>query len=161
MTPVLWMILADFAAWLAIHLGTVWLANRVPDVWLERDHAMFRERRWEDGGRIYQRLLGIRRWKRLLPDGSSLFRGGFPKKRLGERTQAYYRAFIRESRRAELAHWVAIPPASLFFLWNPVGVGFVMIGYAVLVNLPCILAQRYNRPRFDRLAGRGAAVPDR
>jgi hypothetical protein len=47
-------------------------------------------------------------------------------------------------------HWLCIPPALLFFLWNPGPVGFVMILYAFVVNLPCILAQRFNRPVWRR-----------
>ena len=61
---------------------------------------------------------------------------------------AYLRTWVLESCRAELVHWLAIPPALLFFLWNPWPVGLLMILYALAVNGPCIVAQRYNRPRF-------------
>ena len=38
-----------------------------------------------------------------------------------------------------------------FFLWNPCWADLVMVAYALAANLPCILAQRYNRSRFQRL----------
>lgn len=44
-----------------------------------------------------------------------------------------------------------MPPAFLFFIWNPLWAGFIMIAYAILANLPFILTQRYNRPRLQRL----------
>ncbi len=44
--------------------------------------------------------------------------------------------------------------APLFFLWNKPGIGWIMIVYALIENLPLIMAQRYNRIRFKRLLGR-------
>ena len=47
-----------------------------------------------------------------------------------------------------MTHWFAIPPFLIFGLFTPSYViGFMLI-YALLVNVPCILAQRYNRPRI-------------
>lgn len=149
--PVLWNILLDAAAWLVIHLGIVFAAVRLPDACFERDAGLYRTREWEDGGRFYQRVFHIRRWKDRLPDGGRLLKGGFSKKHLGAHGDEYYRAFVRESRRAEFTHWIHLPFALLFFLWNPVYVGMLMILYAVIANLPCILAQRFNRPRFERV----------
>lgn len=56
-----------------------------------------------------------------------------------------------ETQRAELTHWFLIPPAFLFFLWNPAWAGWVMVIYALVVNLPFIMIQRYNRPRLERV----------
>jgi glycosyl-4,4'-diaponeurosporenoate acyltransferase len=38
----------------------------------------------------------------------------------------------------------------LFFLWNPPWACLVMTTYALAANLPCILAQRYNRIAVNR-----------
>ena len=59
--------------------------------------------------------------------------------------------FILETRRAELTHWLSIVPAPLFFIWNPPWAGWLMVGYAVVVNAPFILIQRYNRPRLEKI----------
>jgi hypothetical protein len=61
------------------------------------------------------------------------------------------RRFILESKRAELVHWLAILPFWVFGLWGPPIVIPIMFVYALAVNLPCIIAQRYNRPRLLRL----------
>lgn len=56
-----------------------------------------------------------------------------------------------ESRRAEPTHWLQVIWVPVFFLFNPFWIGVIMIGYAPIVNLPCILVQRYNRPRLKRI----------
>jgi glycosyl-4,4'-diaponeurosporenoate acyltransferase len=43
----------------------------------------------------------------------------------------------------------------LFFTWNPWQIALLMVPYAVATNVPCIVAQRYNRPRLSALARRG------
>jgi hypothetical protein len=62
--------------------------------------------------------------------------------------------FIRETWRGELCHWCALGCAPVFFLWNPWWADLIMVGYGLLANLPCILAQRYNRLRLQRLLSR-------
>jgi glycosyl-4,4'-diaponeurosporenoate acyltransferase len=39
----------------------------------------------------------------------------------------------------------------IFFIWNPLWAGWVMVVYATLVNFPCIISQRYNRARLAEL----------
>jgi len=155
--PSFWNILLDIAAWIVIHLVVAVLSIRMPLRRFTSDSPLYRTRAWEDGGRVYQRVFRIRRWKHLLPDGGSWFKNGFAKKHLTGRDAAYFAQFTAESRRAEWTHWLCIPPALLFFLWNPVPVGFVMILYALVVNLPCILAQRFNRPRLEAMECRLSA----
>ncbi|MBK8650664.1 MAG: hypothetical protein IPN23_02960 [Elusimicrobia bacterium] len=53
----------------------------------------------------------------------------------------------------ELAHWLAMTAAP-FFLWNRPWVGGLMAAYALAGNLPCVIAQRYNRARLARLLGK-------
>jgi len=59
--------------------------------------------------------------------------------------------FQRETWRGELVHWLALLAAPLFCLWNPWWAVLVNATYAVAANIPCILVQRYNRARFQRL----------
>jgi len=53
--------------------------------------------------------------------------------------------------RAEFAHWLTMAGAPVFLLWNECWAELIMIVYALAVNLPCIIAQRYNRSRLRRL----------
>ena len=38
----------------------------------------------------------------------------------------------------------------LFMAWNPWWADLVMIAYALIANLPCILVQRFNRARMQQ-----------
>jgi len=153
-------VLVDALAWLVVHLGVAWAVTRLDARRFDPRAWLFRERAVERGGQLYQRLFRIEAWKRLLPDGARLFRRGFRKKRLGSRSPEYLARFRVETCRSELAHWGVVAFAPLFFLWNSPGVGLVMIAYALLANLPCILTQRYNRCRLSRVlaTGRGGAA---
>ena len=83
-----------------------------------------------------------------------VWRGGFAKGTLAGTKADYLRRFIRETWRGELCHWFALGCTPVFFLWNPGWADLVMVAYALAANLPCILAQRYNRSRFQRLLAR-------
>lgn len=105
---------------------------------------------------FYERVLRIRQWKSRLPDGAIFFRGAFSKKSLAERHQSYLEKFLFETYRGEMAHWVSFFGFPLFALWNPPWAVGVMLAYAVLANLPCIWAQRYNRFKIQRILSKSA-----
>ncbi len=110
---------------------------------------------FEKEGRIYDRVFRVSRWKRLLPDGGMVCRKhGFKKKHLVNFTEKTLNRFLVESARGELTHWLAILPFWIFGFIAPPQVIWYMLIYALLVNLPCIIAQRYNRPRVQRLLNR-------
>jgi glycosyl-4,4'-diaponeurosporenoate acyltransferase len=148
--PTLWTIFLDFAVWFAVHLLSAWIAVKLPDRCFAQDRGIFRTRDWEKDGRFWQDAFRVKNWKKGLPDGASLMKAGFVKKRLLSSEAAWMDRFVLESRRAEFTHVLAMIPALLFFLWNPWPVGLFMIFYALAANLPCLIAQRYNRPRFQR-----------
>ncbi|MCF7855489.1 MAG: glycosyl-4,4'-diaponeurosporenoate acyltransferase [Candidatus Pacebacteria bacterium] len=152
--PVPWLITVDILAWLVIHLGVAWLGTQLPVTLFNPNATPYRQRGWERRGRLYERLFRIKVWKDMLPDGAALFARGFPKARLNNGDPAYVERFIRETCRGEAVHWGVMMTAPLFFLWNPPYVGIIMIVYAAIANLPCILAQRYNRIRLNRLLSR-------
>jgi len=150
--PTFWTIVIDFIAWFIIHIGVVAIMVRIPAKHFNPNHGLYRGRKWEKGGNIYQEVFKIKRWKQHLPDGARfLGRLGFQKKQLNNKSMEYFEAFLIETCRAELTHWIFILFAPFFFLWNRPGVGFFMIFYALLENVPFIIAQRYNRNRFRRL----------
>jgi glycosyl-4,4'-diaponeurosporenoate acyltransferase len=148
-----WIILFDILAWLIIHLGTAWLTVRMPNRWFDRDTGLYRIRAWEKNGRFWQRTLRVRSWKDRLPDGAALMRRGYPKKRLADLSPENLTVFIRETRRAELTHLLALAPVGLFFLWNPPLAAWINVLYALVLNVPCLIAQRFNRPRLMRALG--------
>ena len=148
--PILWVLVLNVAGWPVLQLGLAWAFTRTP---VSRFHPP-RSFAWERGGRFYERLFGIKRWKDRLPDAARWFGGGFAKGTLASLDSNYLRRFIVETWRGELCHWIALGFAPVFFLWNPWWADLVMAGYAIAANLPCILAQRYNRLRLRRLLAR-------
>ncbi|MGH9070330.1 MAG: hypothetical protein ACRDX8_03960 [Acidimicrobiales bacterium] len=149
-----WVVVADFVAWGAIQVGLGYLTHRLPERYFAGDAWLWRERGFEDGGRLYVRWLAIRRWKHLLPDAGTVFAGGFARRRLKSRDAGYLTRFAAETRRAELNHWLAFACVPFFALWNPPVAMGPILAYGIVANLPCVLAQRYNRIRLVRALGR-------
>ena len=153
--PTFWTVLLDIFVWFVIHMAVVLFMIRIPRGRFEPDSFLYRVRSWEKGGRLYERVFRIKRWKSVLPDGAGWMKGrGFPKKKLASRSVHYLQSFIPETCRAELTHWVIMVFAPLFFLWNKPFVGWIMIAYALAENVPLIMAQRYNRSRLVSLCRR-------
>lgn len=150
------VLLANILGWPVIQLGTSALLLRLPNRWFAPHPARGAPRERE--ARLYRRWLAVRRWKSLLPDGAPWL-GGFPKSRLQRRDPAYLNRFLLETRRSECAHWCALAALPLFFLWNPLSASGIMTAYALAANLPCIVAQRYNRIALARLLTRTTAHP--
>lgn len=142
--------LLDLIAWLIFHLGIGYSSSKIPLRWLNPNHPFFQTFSWEKNGRIYQQLFRVRVWKRFIPNGSRLYRGAFSIKNLPTHDPAYLERWLKESVRAEICHWAMIVPGFLFFLWNTVTVGWLMVAYAFLNNLVPIVTQRFNRPRVRR-----------
>jgi glycosyl-4,4'-diaponeurosporenoate acyltransferase len=156
--PTLPTILLDIAAWLIIHMGVSYSMTHIPLRSFDTGFWLYKQRKWEKDGKIYVRIFRLRKWKKRLPDGAALFKKGFKKKHLKELDDVYLDDFIRETCRAELTHWIMFLFSLVFFIWNPWWVGIVMIVYAILVNVPCIIIQRYNRIRLKRVCAKLTAL---
>ena len=149
-------LLIDCLAWALFHVIAGYVAWRTPDARLSADKGLFRFRKWEKQEGFYRKVLRIHRWKGFFPEAGGFFPGGFSKKRMLNRQPGYMERFVRETRRGELSHWLSMLPAPLFFLWNDWRIGIGMLVYALVVNLPFIAINRFNRRRFKetlRMAG--------
>jgi len=143
-------IAADAAAWACVQVGTGYLAHRLPARLLEQDRWLFRERGWERDGRFYVDVARIRRWKTLLPEAGAFFAGGVSKRNLSGRSADDLALLARETRRAELVHWLIMVPTPVFVVLNRPLLAPFMPVFALAVNVPCIAAQRYIRIRLRR-----------
>jgi len=148
--PVGWTLALCFGGWFLIQLAAALICLKLPSRMLSPDGFLFRERGWERDGRIYRRLR-VHRWKRLLPDGAAATRGGYRKKRLTDFSKENLDRYQVESCRAELTHLLAILPFWVFGFIGPPSMIAYMLVYALAVNLPCMIVQRYNRPRIRSL----------
>lgn len=134
----------------AVHLLVSWVATCLPARVFEGRGSVSRLRPWERF--FYERGLQVRRWKDLLPDAAPWF-GGVPKGRLEARDEASLRAFAVETCRGEWAHGVQMALLLGFVLWTPMPWAWVIVGYALMSNLPCMVSLRYARLRLERVLG--------
>lgn len=141
-------------AWVLIGIVTGWYFVRLPPAHFATDNRITRLRRFEDGGRWYQRRLRIRAWKDRLPEKGDLFRGGFSKRHLVDRSSEHLERFVVETRRAELVHWSNLAAGPAFLIWCPPLLGGCMVVFGVVAHLPFIAVQRYNRGRLLALLAR-------
>ena len=147
-------IVVDVLAWGVFHAATGYAVHRLDESRLRRDGWLLRPRGFEASGHWYRRRLRIHRWKDKVPEAGAMFAGGVSKRELPGRDAAGLQLFVRETRRAELGHWWAMACAPLFLVWNPPLAASLLVGYGVVVNLPFILIQRYNRFRTQALIER-------
>ena len=148
MTALIWI--ANVLGWPVIQVTTAFIVLRLPLERFSQDSFLTRSRGWEQGGGFYRKWLAIQRWKGMLPDGAPWL-GGFAKKQLVRRDRDALTTFLRETRRAEFAHWCMFACLPIFFLWNPPWACLVMTAYAAGANIPCIVAQRANRQVLARM----------
>jgi len=149
--PIAWTIGFNVLAWLMIQFGLAWALTQLAAERFDPQNCFARPQRWEHDGDFYENFFAIKLWKDRLPDAAGWFRGGFPKANLRAVSPEFLTRFQRETWRGELVHWLALLAVPLFCLWNPWWAVLVNATYAVVANLPCILVQRYNRARFQRL----------
>jgi len=145
------MIISYIILWPMIQILIAMLGNRIDDKHFNPDNLWLKTRKWEENGLFYKRLLKVHKWKKYLPDGARTHKTGFRKKNLNNHDPEYLKAFISETGRAEIFHWLQILPFWIFGLWGPFFVIWIMLAYALIVNMPCIIAQRYNRPRLMKV----------
>lgn len=146
-----YLVLSYFIIWPIIMLGSSAFFYKLPSSFFKIDGVIFKERKLEFKGQLYEKVFFIKKWKHFLPDGAALFKNGFRKKNLKSFASNYLKQFVYESCRAEASH---IPPIFLslvFALYNKPSIVFIMFLFGLITNLPCIFAQRYNRIRLIKI----------
>ncbi len=144
---VLIRVLSYSVLWAVFGVGSGWLANRCPDRLFAGDSAATRIRPFEQDGRWYDRHFHLRAWKSRLPEAGALFKNGVSKASLPGFGPADLEVLARETRRAEWVHLANIGFGCTFVVWQPWNVAVVMAVFGLVVHLPFVLVQRYNRAR--------------
>lgn len=116
------------------------------------DRFPFREYSWEDGGRIYEKLFKIKKWKDRVPDVSKMVPGIVPRKAMKMPGVEELNGMINETCVAELTHLVLIPLGIpiLFIIQGWIGTVIFLVDI-FMGNLPFAIIQRYNRFRYLKL----------
>ena len=142
--------------WFLIITGVIafFVGRLLPKKWFCADRFPYRSFRFEQDGRIYDKLR-IRKWQNRVLDMSKILPFMMPAKNLTGDFKKRLPRMLQETCVAELIHTLNCF-VGLYCLKLYPGVGGVIISilYIILFNLPFILIQRYNRPRLMRLAKR-------
>ena len=108
---------------------------------------------WEKNGKIYEKM-EIRKWKDWVPDKSRWGGHEYAKTIRGQNDAENATRLLQETCVAELIHWVLMLATPLVFVFahGPMAVLVVLLyGFS---HIPCIIIQRYNRPRLCALLRR-------
>ena len=126
--------------------------EKVPRRWFDPGKFPFRSFKWEQEGRIYEKI-GIQHWKNHTPDMSKHFQKTFAKQGNLLRSPEHLRKLVAETCSAEFVHTVLILLSPAFvLLMDEYGV-LAMVLY-ILGNLVSLIIQRYNRPRIMKIIQR-------
>lgn len=131
-----------------VELAAVLVGRKVPLSKLNTEVWLYRTRKWENNGDFYRKFLKVHKWKKYLPDGAKCFKDDFEKNSLRHSDPKYLDLFISETCRAELVHWLMLVPFFFYYLIAPPIIATALLLVVLFVNGPCIVAQRYNRPRL-------------
>lgn len=141
----------NILVFLGFSLGISLITEKLPEHFYCYKKKLYRERKWEQGGRFYERVFLVKKWKDKLPEFSDFLRVLFSKRHIASTNENYLKLFLSESCKAEFTHWVIIGSSFLFLFWTDLLGTVKMIFIAVFLNMPYIIIQRYNRPRLIRL----------
>lgn len=137
--------------WVASALVVGAKAQRYSLEEIESWKAPYKITRPEESGQLYQRYLAIRKWKRYLPEAGDMLDYGFNKRRLMSFDQGALHRYELETKRAEYTHWWLLGIGVVPLLWVQGFLAWVVPLYALFANLPCLVVQRYNRARLQRV----------
>ncbi|MFA6775698.1 MAG: hypothetical protein WCR76_05455 [Sphaerochaetaceae bacterium] len=119
---------------------------------LERWRRILHSHLWEKDGDVYQQFFDVKKWKDRLPEMGDTSPNQFRKTRMNKSDPMYLYIFILETVRAEMCHGIAFFLGILVLMHEPYVPGlFFLLLYIVLMNIPFVIIQRFNRPRLERL----------
>ena len=135
-----------------IGTASFFLGRIIPKKWLNAFAFPFKEFKFENGGKIYERL-NVKAWQNKVPDMSKIFPKIIPPKKIIEKSnKEMLENMLHENCVAEMIH-LLLPIAALpcLLLWRGIKGRIIYFIYVFLGNLPYVIIQRYNRPRLKRL----------
>ncbi len=118
----------------------------IKESYFNPDKPMYKMKKWEKSGKWYVKNLKIKAWKDILPQ--HIGRNGFSKEHFTDSSIDYIDKFIMETCRGEWDHSMNCLYAIIAILINPFWIGILFAFITLLINLPFIAIQRYNRFRL-------------
>lgn len=137
--------------WFIVQMIIAQLGTHISYKFLEKDNKYFRSWNFEQEGQLWQQLVKVQNWKNHLPDGQNLNPNISSKATFDlSKNMNDIQQFILETRRAEIVHMMSIFPIIAFYKSSK-SVKIINFAYVVIANVPCVIVQRYNRPKLIRI----------
>ncbi|WP_437272159.1 glycosyl-4,4'-diaponeurosporenoate acyltransferase [Staphylococcus succinus] len=137
--------------WFIVQMIIAQLGTRISYKFLEKDNKYFRSWNFEQEGLLWQRLVKVQHWKNYLPDGQNINPNIISKETFNfSKNMSEIQQFILETRRAEIVHLLSMFPVIAFFK-SSTNVKIINFVYVIIVNVPCMIVQRYNRAKLIRI----------
>ncbi len=131
--------------------AAIFLAGRIfPRNWIDHNSFPYCPCSFEHNGAIYDRLR-VKMWKDKWPNASLLLHRlcrRIPQKSVTTTASRQFMTLLKESCVAESTHCVAAVFGFLYTVHMPSRWGISLSLLNCLVNIPPIIIQRYNRPRY-------------
>ena len=138
------------------------IGRLLPKKWFDWNAAFFACWPIENGGKIYERF-HIRRWKDIAPDMNKILPALMPGRapRAMHSSKEEVEGLLQETCVAEVIHLaLAVLGFQCVHIW-PGFPGLLIALLHAVGNLPFIMIQRYNRPRFCKIYSKFTAEEKR
>lgn len=149
-----WLNILLMALW---HLLVFLICINIKTSNFSADKPMYRCKDWEKNGKWYKTHLRINLWKDALPQ--HVGKDGFSKRHLVSLSPDYIEQFILETCRAEWNHRINCLFFIIAFMVNSLIPAIFFSLVTILLNIPFIIIQRYNRFRLLSLKNRLSKAP--
>ena len=144
-------LLLNLGTWIFWFYFIGYVASILPEKFLKKDYFFTHILFFEENPNWFKKYLLINKWKDKMPELGGFFKKGFQKRSVANGEIAQLKLFIKETRRAEIAHWLMTAGWILTTLFNPMWAVIFNIIFAHVVNFPCLIIQRYNRVRLIKV----------
>ncbi len=141
----------NISTWVMWFFIVGFCVSKLSDNFLAKDRIFTKLFDFEKETIWFNHYLKIDKWKDKVPELGNFFGKGFPKRSVGQAEVSHLQLFIRETRRAEIAHWIMTAGWIFTIIFNPLWAIVFNLFFAHVVNFPCLLIQRYNRVRLLRV----------
>ena len=150
----LFLFILNGILWFCAHMYVSKLFLRINDQHYIDGPLKLRSFNFEDKGTVYQKYFKVKSWKDKMPEGSQFFTNSYNKRELKDNSPETINEFLVEVNRAEVTHWGILFTLPIVLLFNPRWTYKIHSIYALSANIPFIIIQRYNRPRFEAIQRR-------
>lgn len=145
-----------YFSWLAIFISFLldalcaFLIRQIPEEKINHNSSFFKERKYEKS--IFK-FFKVRKWKDIIPELGGMLKY-FDKSTVQQNVDSKYMLkFIKETCYAEIMHLIAIFTAPIVLVVLPRNYLLTVLLPIMIVNIllqiPPILVQRFNRPKLN------------